>query len=470
MNAFMDADFLLSTQTARMLYHEFAENMPIIDFHCHIDPRQIYEDTVFSDLTQVWLGGDHYKWRVMRANGIGEEYITGKRTSPYQKFEKWAETVPKLIGNPLYHWTHLELQRYFGIRETLSTKTCRAIWEKANEALKTLSVRRIIRQSNVLVICTTDDPADSLQYHSLLAEDKDSPCLVLPAFRPDLAMNIDKPGFLAYLKRLGDACGIKIISLEGVKQALKTRLDAFVRLGCRVSDHGLDYVMFETGENPENAFLKATRGEKLTPKETDSYKTELMCALARMYREQGVVMQLHYGALRNVNPILFDHLGPDTGNDACGGTPQSGKHLGALLGKITKDGGLPKTVVYSLNPCDSLQITSVIGCFQEGGEQGRLQHGSAWWFNDTRDGMEAQLRNLANQSVLANFIGMLTDSRSFLSYTRHEYFRRVLCSLLGSWVENGEYPNDLQGLGHMVKDICCYNAQRYFGFDQERKE
>ena len=463
---FMDEDFLLSGETARALYHDHAARMPIIDYHCHIDPRQIYEDKPFEDLAQAWLGGDHYKWRAMRSNGIEERFITGD-ASPYEKFEKWAETLPLLIGNPLYHWTHLELQRYFDIKETLSPDTCQDIWQRANEALRELTPRKIIAMSHVKVICTTDDPADDLRWHKLIREDKGFSCKVLPAFRPDKAINIDKTGFKAYLEALGAASGIEVKDFNSLKHALDQRLEFFVSMGCRAADHGLDFIPWEPDTDAAASFSKALQGEKLSAREAEGYKTQVMLHLAKRYRGLGVVMQIHYGAVRNNNPRAFSSLGPDTGYDAIGGGAQSGLRLGGLLGAMDADGGLPKTVIYSLNPADNAQIAAIIGCFQTADHPGKLQHGSAWWFNDTRTGMIEQITNLANISVLGRFIGMLTDSRSFLSYTRHEYFRRILCELIGSWVDNGEYPRDMASLGEMVENISFNNTMAYFGLTAE---
>ena len=465
---FMNEDFLLSGETARRLYHDHAAGMPIIDYHCHIDPRQIYEDKPFEDLAQVWLGGDHYKWRAMRSNGVDERYITGD-AAPYEKFEQWAGTMPLLIGNPLYHWTHLELQRYFDITEPLCPATCRDIWRRANDRLKTLSPRKIIEISDVKVICTTDDPADDLRWHALLKEDAAFSCKVLPAFRPDKAINIDKPGFNTYLDELGKASGIMIKDFDSLKAALDQRLDFFAGMGCKAADHGLDYIVWEPGTNAGAALLKALASEKLSVKEADGYKTELLRHLARRYHELGIVMQLHYGAVRNNNPRAFARLGPDTGYDAIGGGADSGIRLGGLLGAMDMDGGLPKTIIYSLNPADNAQIAAMIGCFQGADHPGKLQHGSAWWFNDTKTGMIEQITNLANHSVLGRFIGMLTDSRSLLSYTRHEYFRRILCELIGSWVDNGEYPADMEALGKMAEDISYNNTRAYFGLKVEEE-
>lgn len=466
-NTFLGKDFLLSGETARALYHQHAASMPIIDYHCHIDPRQIYEDHVFSDLTEAWLGGDHYKWRAMRTCGVAEKYITGADTTGWQKFEKWAQVMPQLIGNPLYHWTHLELQRYFDIHEPLNPLSAKAIWDKANAMLPKLSVRRLIAKSRVKVICTTDDPVDDLKWHKLLAQEEGMGCQVLPAFRPDKALNVDKPGFVAYLQTLGKAAGLDINDLDSLKRALAKRLNYFVSLGCLASDHGLDYIMFEGHTDPEIALKKALVGEEPTRQEADAFKTHVMVYLAGLYREHGVVMQLHYGAVRNNNPVAFSALGPDTGYDAIWGAPDSGLRLGQLLGRMEEQGGLPKTIIYSLNPSDNAVIGSIIGCFQGTEHPGKVQHGSAWWFNDTKTGMLEQITSLANFSALGTFIGMLTDSRSFLSYTRHEYFRRVLCQLIGSWVDAGEYPADMAYLGQMVEDISYNNTLNYFGFQVE---
>ena len=459
---FMDKDFLLSGETARGLYHGHAARMPVIDYHCHIDPREIYEDKPFEDLAQVWLGGDHYKWRAMRSNGVDERFITGD-ASPYEKFEQWAATMPLLIGNPLYHWTHLELQRYFDIYEPLSPATCREIWQNANEKLRSLSPRKIIEQSRVKLICTTDDPIDDLLWHKRLREDTSFSCRVLPAFRPDKLLNIDKPGFTDYLSALEKASGIKIKDMTSLKAALDQRLDFFSEMGCKAADHGLDHIVWMPGQDTEAVLRKALAGERLTAQEAEGFKTDLLRHLAKRYRRLGIVMQLHYGATRNNNPCAFKMLGPDTGFDAIGGGADSGIKLGGLLGAMESDGGLPRTIIYSLNPADNAQIAAMIGCFQSAEHPGKLQHGSAWWFNDTKTGMIEQMTNLANHSVFGRFIGMLTDSRSFLSYTRHEYFRRILCDLIGFWVDKGEYPADMEALGKMAEDISYNNAMAYFG-------
>lgn len=463
--AFMDKDFLLHSETAKTLYHQHAAKMPIIDYHCHIDPREIYEDKVFSSLSEVWLGGDHYKWRAMRSNGVPESKITGKDSTPYEKFEQWARTLPRLVGNPLYHWTHLELQRYFDVQEPLSPDNMKEVWDKANSLLPTLSARQIIKQSKVKAICTTDDPADDLKWHKQLRDDKNMDCKVYPAFRPDKVLNIEKPGYLDYIRKLSMSSDVEITSFESLTHALEKRLNYFESLGCRAADHGLDYIMYNTGHEARDVMAKALKGEAVSQEEADAYKTQLMVFLSQEYRKRGIVMQLHYGAVRNNNPAAFKALGPDTGFDAIWGKADSGRNLGLLMGSMEQSGGLPRTIIYSLNPTDNAQIAAMIGCFQSDEVPGKIQHGSAWWFNDTKRGMQEQIANLADFSVLANFIGMLTDSRSFLSYTRHEYFRRILCQLLADWVDGGEYPRDMAFLGKMVEDICYNNTVNYFNME-----
>jgi glucuronate isomerase len=454
MNGFMSPDFLLKTDTARELYHTYAEGLPIYDFHCHLSPRDIAEDKKWADITELWLGGDHYKWRALRSQGVDEHFITGT-ASPYEKFEQWARLMPRLIGNPLYHWTHLELQRYFDINEPLSPETCTEIYERCNERLKTLSAKGILRDRRVKLVCTADDPCDDLMYHERL---KGFETAVLPSFRPDKALNIDKNGFLDYLDRLEK----NISDFDSLKAALVKRLDYFHLRGCRSSDHGLDYVPSRFEGSPNAVLKKALSGKIVTKAEAETYKTALLTFLAGEYTKRGWVMQLHFGAVRNLNPVMYRRFGADTGFDAIGGPAGSGEALGTLLGCMEANYSLPKTVLYSLNPTDNAQVGTVLGCFQSAGIKGKIQQGSAWWFNDTKQGMEEQLSSLASLSVLPNFIGMVTDSRSFLSYARHEYFRRILCNLLGRWVEDGDYPNDLETLGKIVTDISCNNAREYF--------
>lgn len=463
--SFITEDFMLHTKTARRLYHDHAEGQPIIDYHCHIDPREIAEDRQFDNITQVWLSGDHYKWRLIRSNGVSEEEITGSAADRL-KFERFAQMLPKAIGNPMYHWTHLELKRYFGYDGVLGPDTAEEVWQLCNERLreKALSVCGIIRRSDVRLIGTTDDPVDPLPWHEKIAERKSCAAEVVPSFRPDKAMNINKPDFADYVGRLSAVTGMSIGQFSDVKRALSDRLNYFCAHGCRASDHGLDHVPYAPATDGEldAIFVKAMEGKMVTPLEEEQYKTALLLHLAREYARLGVVMQLHYGAQRDVNRRMFARLGPDTGFD-CISMRGCGEKLTAFLSELFSEDTLPKTVLYSLNPTQNALLDTVIGCFQGTEAIGKLQHGAAWWFNDTKAGMKEQLRSLAELSLLGNFIGMLTDSRSFLSYTRHEYFRRILCDLLGRWVEDGEYPNDEKTLGMLVENICYGNAARYFG-------
>ncbi len=457
MKAFLDRDFLLSTETAKHLYHDYAADMPIIDYHCHLDPKEIYEDRRFENITQVWLGGDHYKWRLMRSAGVKENYITGDATDR-EKFQKWAETLGLAIGNPLYHWSHLELKNYFGYEGTLNGDTAEEVWQLCNEKLKTLSARRLITDSGVKALCTTDDPADSLEWHRKIAADESFGVKVLPSFRPDKALGIEKPDYLRYLERLGE-----ITSFAHLENALKERLAFFVSLGCRVSDHGMESVPYApaTEDQVEAIFQKRLAGELPTEAEQKQFKTALLLSLGREYHRLGVVMQLHFGVIRDNSHRVFRALGPDAGIDSIGDAP-SIKELSAFLGALDDTDELPKTILYSLDPNDNAAIETVMGAFQTSEAVSKLQHGSAWWFNDHKRGMTEQLTSLAAEGYLAGFVGMLTDSRSFLSYARHEYFRRILCELLGAWVENGEYPNDEKALKTIVEGISYQNAKRYF--------
>ena len=459
MKAFMDKDFLLSSETAKHLYHDYAESLPIIDYHCHLDPKEIADNRQFENITQVWLGGDHYKWRLMRSAGVDEYFITGG-ASDREKFQKWAETIGLAIGNPLYHWSHLELRNYFGYPGALNGDTAEEVWQLCNEKLRSpaMSARNLIVNSNVKALCTTDDPADSLEWHKKIAEDKSFGVKVLPSFRPDKALGIEKPDYLDYLRRLGD-----IGSFQQLADALKERLSFFVSLGCRVSDHGMEAVPFApaTEAEVEAVFQKRLSGKLPTALEQKQFKTALLLVLGREYHRLGVVMQLHFGVIRDNSHRVFRMLGPDAGVDSIGDAP-SIKELAAFLGELDDTGELPKTIVYSLNPNDNAALVSVIGAFQTGEAVGKLQHGSAWWFNDHKPGMIEQLTTLAAEGFLAGFVGMLTDSRSFLSYARHEYFRRILCELVGGWVENGEFPNDEKALHRIVEGICLRNAESYF--------
>ncbi len=471
MKQFMDKDFILSTECAQKLFHEYAEQMPVLDYHCHINPKEIAEDRKFENITQVWLGGDHYKWRQMRSFGVEEKYITGD-ASDYEKFCKWAECLGKAIGNPLYHWSHLELQRYFGYTKALSKKTAEEVWNLCNEKLKddSMSVRNIIRNSNVTLICTTDDPIDTLGWHKMIAEDDTFEVQVLPAWRPDKAMNLEKPDYVSYLEKLSDVSGIKINSFVNLLEALRNRLDFFASMGCSVSDHALEYVMYAPASEQEieAIFAKRLAGNEISKEEELKFKTAFMLAMGKEYHKRNWAMQLHYGCKRDNNRYRYDQLGPDSGFDCINNYAPSAQ-MADFLNALNATDEMPRTILYSLNPNDDASIGTILGCFQDSSTIGKIQQGSAWWFNDHKAGMMDQMISLANLGLLGNFIGMLTDSRSFLSYTRHEYFRRIMCDLIGGWVENGEYPADDKALEKIVKGISYNNAVRYFGFDLETK-
>lgn len=461
---FLTKDFLLKNETAKKLYHNFASQMPIVDYHCHINPQEIYEDRKFDNITQIWLGGDHYKWRLIRSNGVCEDEITGK-ADPLTKFRHFAKMLPKAIGNPMYHWTHLELKRYFDYDGVLNEETADEVYALCNQKLKSddMSVRNLIKKSNVKLIGTTDDPIDSLEWHIKLKEDESFDVLVVPSFRPDKAINIEKQGFAEYITKLSEASNIEIKSVNDVKAALSNRLDFFCELGCRATDHGLDYVVYSPASDYEVdcIFKKVINGGIVSQEDADKYKTSIMLHLGKEYARHSIVMQLHYGAQRNTNTKMFQKLGPDTGFD-CISVKDCGEAITGFLNALEMENALPKTILYSLNPQDNEMLDTILGCFQGTEVAGKIQHGSAWWFSDTKSGMEQQIKSLANLSLLGNFIGMLTDSRSFLSYTRHEYFRRILCNIIGEWVEKGEYPDDEKTLSKIVQDICYNNAQRYF--------
>ncbi len=460
---FLSEDFLLSNETARVLYHEYASKMPIYDYHCHIDAKDIYDDRRFENITDVWLSGDHYKWRIMRSNGVREYYITGDAPAK-EKFRKFAEALPRCIGNPMYHWCHLELKNYFGYEGTLSAETADEVWDITEKKLSEtcFTARGLIKQSNVAMIGTTDDPCSDLEYHKLLAGEG-YPVAVCPSFRPDNALNIHKAGFPAYIAKLSVAAGVEISSVSDVKTALTKRIEYFVKCGCRATDHGLDYVMFRSAseEDVDSAFKRAMAGETLTKEECEAYQTELLLHCAREYRRLGLVMQIHFSCMRNPNSAKFSLLGPDTGFDSMAVT-DSCASLYRLMDALEKTDELPRTILYSLNPADNEWLGTLIGAFQSDEIAGKIQHGSAWWFNDNKIGMQNQLLSLANLGIIGNFIGMLTDSRSFLSYARHEYFRRILCDVFGNLCENGEYPSDMATLGALVEDICSNNAKKYF--------
>lgn len=470
MKEFMDENFLLKTETAKILYHHYAAKMPIIDYHCHVPPKEIAEDKRYANITELWLGGDHYKWRAMRSNGIDEKFITGD-ASDYEKFRAWAKTMPKLIGNPLYHWTHLELQRYFGYDGILNEDTCDDVWALCNEILERpdMSARSIIRNSGVKLLCTTDDPIDDLRYHKQLAADDSYDVKVLPAFRPDKGLNVERTGYDAYIASLSEAAGMPITDIASLKAAYVKRLDYFDALGCKTADHGFDeFVPFAQETYPGQAddiFRAAIAGKAATIEEMKIFKTAMMIFFGEQYTKRNWIMQLHFGVLRNVNPVMFRTLGPDTGFDIIGGA-NCISDIARLLGYLRARDILPRTILYSINPSDNAGLDALIGAFQENaGGMPRVQHGSAWWFNDNKTGMRAQIKSLANMSVLGNFVGMLTDSRSFVSYPRHEYFRRILCDVIGEWVELGEYPMDIDTLAQMVCDISYNNTKDFFGFE-----
>lgn len=450
---FINDNFMLRTKSAKKLY-EYAKDLPIIDYHCHLEPKKIADDYKFKNAYELFLGGDHYKWRQMRTNGIDEEYITGN-ADDYEKFKAFAKTMPYLIGNPLYHWTHLELKRYFDIDDTLSEKTCKEIWNKCNKLLQTdeFSAKNLIRRSNVEVICTTDDPKDDLRYHKGL---KDFSTKVLPTFRPDKAVEISKPGFLEYILE------INVKSYDELINWLTQRIEFFNENGCRLSDHAMEYVPFAIGD-ARAVFEKKMNGGEISVHEEQVYKTAVVSHCAALYSKLGWTMQLHIGALRNNNTKMFEKLGADTGfdsiNDLCIAEP-----LSRFLDNLEKEDNLPKTILYTLNPKDNYVLGTMLGNFQKAPTAGKIQFGSGWWFNDQRDGMVAQMTSLANLGMLSRFVGMLTDSRSFVSYPRHEYFRRILCNLIGEWVENGEYPEDFETLEEIIKGICYNNAKNYFNF------
>ena len=466
MKKFLDKDFLLKTETAKVLYHEYASKMPIYDYHCHLNAKEIYEDRKFESITDLWLveghAGDHYKWRAMRNNGIEEKYITGD-ASKKEKFLKWAETIPYTVGNPLYHWTHLELKNYFGVEEVFSPKNAERIYDHMNKVLETKTVRKIIEESNVYSLCTTDDPIDDLKWHKLLKEDKSFKVKVLPSFRPDKILNIDWDTFLPYVAKLNEVLGYEIKNLDDLEKGLRQRIEYFHEVGCRVADHSLEVVVYKdtTREQVDEVLQKALRGEKLSFDEAAIYRGYIIVFFGREYHAHGWVQQYHIKALRNNNSRMMKLVGPDTGFDSINDgnfAPQ----LSRILDTLESTAQLPKTIVYSLNPVDNELLATLIFCFAEEGVPGKMQLGSAWWFLDQKDGMEKQIQALSNLGLLSRFVGMLTDSRSFLSYTRHEYFRRILCNKLGDLVENGEYPNDIEFLGQIVEGICFNNAKAYF--------
>ncbi len=465
MKKFMDEHFLLQTKTAQTLYHEYAKDAMIFDYHCHLNPSEIANNKRFTTITDAWLGGDHYKWRAMRANGIPEELVTGKDADPFDKFMAWASTMEHALGNPLYHWTHLELQRYFGIHEVLNTKSAKSIYEEANRQFKeneNLSVKGIMKQFKVYAVGTTDDPADDLAFHAQIAKQKDFPAKVIPSYRPDKALAIEKDTFLSYIDSLAKACGKKIERASDVVEALIDRLDFFVSMGCKASDHALITapVIFKSESDVNAIFAKKLAGATLSCEEVEAYKTFVLTHLAKAYAKRDIAMQLHFAAIRDNNSMMFKKLGPDTGYDASH-DKELAASLSSFLNNLSATGEVPKTILYTLNPKDYYSLATLMGCYQDG-IPGKMQLGSAWWFADHKDGMEEQMKILGNVGLLPRFIGMLTDSRSFLSYSRHEYFRRILCNIFGTWAEEGEVPYDLEMLGKVVQDISFGNAKAYF--------
>ncbi|MFD2706217.1 glucuronate isomerase [Salibacterium lacus] len=463
MKTFISDDFLLEGETAKELYHNYAKQMPIIDYHNHLVPEDILEDKHYHDIAEIWLAGDHYKWRAMRANGIDEAYITGDKSN-YEKFQAWAATVPKLLGNPLYHWTHLELKRYFGIDQLLDETTAPDIWNEANEKLQQpeFSTRSLLKRDNVVFVGTTDDPADDLASHKKL-HDENVDVTVSPSFRPDKGLQIEKEEFEDWLASMEAAAGFSIQTLDDLLQAFSDRVDYFDSLGCRSADHGITAMFFEPAvkTDAEAVFQKKREGRAIDAKEIEQYKTYTLLSLAEMYAAKGWVMQLHIGAQRNNNSKMFEKLGGDSGFDSIGDDLLA-RPLSLFLDALEAKDALPKTVLYSLDARDNYILATAAGNYQNDEIPGKVQFGTAWWFNDHIDGMEHQMKILANTGLISHFIGMLTDSRSFLSFSRHEYFRRILCNLIGSWVDRGRAPKDMELLKTYVQDICYYNAKRYF--------
>ncbi len=466
MKKFMDKDFLLDTDTAKKLFHDFAENMPVCDYHCHLNPKEIFENKPPESITELWLSGDHYKWRAMRSCGVEEKYCTGDATDR-EKFQKFAYTLQYCIGNPLYHWAHIELQRYFGIDTPLNAKTADDIFDRANDAVKNGDFRpqSLIMKSNVKVVCTTDDPVDDLKYHKLLKDVTDFDCKVLPSFRPDKALNAHLDGFADYINTLAKAADIEIKSYKDVITALLKRVDYFDSVGCRVSDQAFDYPPYAVAEEDEidEIFSRAMKGEKITLAECDKYRTPILLALGEKYHDLGWAMEIHIGAMRNNNTLMFNRLGADTGFDSVGDC-EIAQPLSRFLDALNVKDKLPKTILFNLNDKDNTVLGTMLGNFQSSDAESKVQFGPAWWFLDTMDGMTNQMKTLGNLGVLGKFVGMETDSRSFTSYGRHEYFRRIMCALLGRWVEDGWYAYDEDILKEIVQGISYNNAIKYFNF------
>ncbi|MWV43953.1 glucuronate isomerase [Paenibacillus sp. HJL G12] len=464
MKRFMDENFLLNTDTAVQLYENAASQLPIFDFHCHLDPKEVWENQPYRNITQLWLGGDHYKWRVMRMHGIGEQYITGD-ADDWDKFKAWAETMPHLIGNPLYHWTHLELKNVFGIEKILSPDTASEIWEECNRKLQQPEFlpRSLIERARVHFIGTTDDPLSTLEYHEKLGKEESFKSIIAPTFRPDGALFIERPTYTDWIGKLGVVSGQTIHSLDAFLQALQSRVDYFAEHGGRASDHDIPHLEYIEASKEEVAEIFNIRlsGQQLTNDEIAAYRSFMLKELGKMYAGKGWVMQLHMGALRSTNTKMKELIGPDTGFDSVGETNLA-QGLARFLDALDQEDALPRTVLFNLNPKDNAVLAGMMGNFYEEGVPGKIQFGSGWWFNDHIDGMEKQMKDLANVGLLSHFIGMLTDSRSFLSYARHEYFRRILCNLLGDWAEQGLVPNDMKSLERMVRNIGYDNAEKFF--------
>lgn len=471
MKPFMDENFLLQNETAQKLYHEHAAKMPIIDYHCHLIPKMVADDHKFNSITELWLGGDHYKWRAMRSNGVDERFCTGKDTSDWEKFQKWAETVPYTFRNPLYHWTHLELKTAFGIDKLLNPETAKEIFDECNDKLRNdpnMTARGLMRRYNVETVCTTDDPADSLEYHKQV-RDSGFEIKMLPTWRPDKAMAVDKPEeYREYIAKLGEAAGMEIRTFNDLVDALQKRHDFFEEMGCRLSDHGIEEFYAEDYTQPEidAIFAKVMNGGTLSPQEVEKFKSAMMIVFGEMDYESGWTQQFHYGAIRDNNSKMFKLLGPDTGFDSIGEF-NTAKKCAKYLDKLNSRGKLAKTILYNLNPCANEVMATMLGNFQDGTVAGKIQLGSGWWFLDQKDGMQKQMNALSLLGLLSRFVGMLTDSRSFLSYPRHEYFRRTLCNLVGTDIENGEIPYtgyEEKRVNQMIEDICYNNAKNYFKF------
>lgn len=467
MNSLINDNFLLETNAARELYNEFAKDLPIVDYHCHIDAKEIAEDINFKNITELWLKGDHYKWRLMRASGIEEKYITGDAPDK-EKFMMWAKAIESAFGNPLYHWTCLELTRYFGIEEPLTTENAEEIWNKTNEMLQSgeLSARKIMARSKVELICTTDDPCDSLIYHEQI-KDSGFECKVLPAFRPDNIVDIEKESFNSYLEKLENVSGKKISNMADLKDALTSRLDHFESHGCKISDHGMEFILYKENLSVTSDDVLAKKlsssDAKLSEEELTAYKSDLMLFFAREYARRGWTMQLHFGCKRNVNSVMLNSVGINCGCDTITGSFDFVTPLTGFMDRLNSEGLLPKMIIYSLNPSDNTVIDTLCGCYNDGSVPGKIQHGAAWWFNDNLIGMEEQLKSLCAQSPLPCFVGMLTDSRCFLSYTRHEYFRRIFCNYLGDAIERNRFPDDKRILKEIIERVCYKNSLAMFG-------